>query len=320
MDVRALTKYLPAKLRRRIRKGSAKSRILRIVEHYSDARDDAVEAGKDNRSELERLALQVESLINENVSLVYENGELDSIATNMQGELVAKDDELVRMQEVYGAAKGVLYADKKLREMRHAIMYLSLVGPGSKIGNVSQESKKAIAHIINNANINVSLEKIIRDLHGELNKVTMENRVLVKEGFRYKIGDTCKKKDVNKIPAFGYSEGKIEFATSNFERRYGGDNDNLYFMMRKDEVLQAALQKGKNISRIYEVDEGKKIKIVFESSSELRKQGRSFAAASIVPLSHGKKVRKLLSERGGVARNVINKSAEFLYKSGLYFE
>ena len=41
---------------------------------------------------------------------------------------------------------------------------------------------------------------------------------------------------------------------------------------------------------------------------------------SVIPLKHGKRARKVFEKRGEIARGVINKSAEFLHRSGLYFK
>ena len=292
--------YLPKGFRRIVRKGSKRARLAEIVKELQDERDNLVR--------------EKNLVLDDNIRLIHENSELETVAVELQGEVVKIEGELGQMKKVYDEVRGARETLKKLVDLRKVALYLTMLGPESKLGRLDKREKDTIAYIVD-GRINEVLVEKNRELGEDYVKVLDERNQLMNESFTYRHGVLCHEDGIDRTPAFGYGDGKIISATPYFKRRYGGGN--LCVVLGNDAVLQEALKKGKGITRTYG---GRDIEIIFEPNKELRKNGEDFVGASISPLNRGKRAKKVLSERGKEARKVINKNAGLLYKSGLYFK
>ena len=244
MDVRFLTKYLPKGLKRRIRKGSKKNKLLEIATEYKKQRDLSL------RSEMVAIG-NLEKVISENIGLIYEKDELETAAAELQAEILEKNEKIHGMEKIYGAAKNVLYVNTRLQEMCDTIMYLRIIGPESKLGYLSKEEKDAIAHIVNNGNINTTLEKMITDAQKEVAILLDKNSELKKKRLIGMVATACHSLGLDSVPIMLYQSGEILYGTDKMEELTGSGYA-LQENLKKNSRLRLAILKKNKFSMRYD--------------------------------------------------------------------
>lgn len=308
MDVRAITKYLPRRFRRRIRKKVARRKIHGgMVETLYSQRDLAIKDAEKRKGEVEELEGKVQELGKEIASHedIVERLETERVKNKgLQKQVEYEKQERVRAEENYkkinDAKNGFIEAARKVK--RSKPYYLAVI----LTGNIHHLGDKDFGKL----GINEALVQVARDERVERESLVARYETLQKDSLACLVEAVCIDHDSKRLPIFVYHAGEMIYSSPKFDK-----------MTYTARYVVSELESNPKIKK--RIEAGKKAKMEYCNGKlffvpEKLRNGEVISIVHYVPAGKNRASR-IYAKRGGEAVKEIYKTLKSLDKAGLEF-